>query len=88
MTDLQQQLDAAEAEVAGWRRAVRWRDTGREWELRVGVRGTITTIGVVKQRPDGWMAITDAVDPQFGLPDRNAACAKVCELLGIPVVLP
>jgi hypothetical protein len=34
------------------------------------------------------MAITDAVDPQFGLPDRNAACAKVCELLGIPVVLP
>ena len=78
---------AAEAEVAGWRRAVRWR-RATDWELRVGVRGTITTIGVVKQRPDGWMAMTDAVDPEFGLADRNTACAKVCELLGIPVVLP
>jgi hypothetical protein len=79
--------EVAEAEVKLWRGAVRWRRT-TDWELRVGVRGTITTIGVVKLRPDGWMAMTDAVDPEFGLPDRNTACAKVCELLGLPVVLP
>lgn len=75
------------AEVAGWRRAVRWR-RATDWELRVGVRGTIQTIGVVKLRPDGWMAMTDAVDPEFGLPDRDTACRKVCELLGLPEVLP
>lgn len=75
------------AEIAGWRQAVRWR-RATDWELRVGVRGTIQTIGVVKLRPDGWMAMTDAVDPEFGLSDRNAACTKVCELLGLPEVLP
>jgi hypothetical protein len=79
--------EVAEAEVDQWRKAIRWRKAN-DWELRVGVRGTITTVGVVKLRPDGWMAMTDAVDPEFGLPDRNTACAKVCELLGLPVVLP
>ena len=85
--------EALRAEVAGWRRAVRWRKANR-WELRLWTKTGPIELGTVREgmpsigEPDGWVAEADDLVPVTGLPDRNAACAKVCELLGIPVVLP
>jgi hypothetical protein len=81
---------AAEAEVAGWRRAVRWHaiKDGR-WELRLcGIGPYSFELAVVWQYGDGWIMNVPGFYKQGRQPDLTAACAKVCELLGIPVVLP
>jgi hypothetical protein len=81
---------AAEAEVAGWRRAVRWVDVGDGvWGLRFAPANGAQyhEFGLASEFADGWViflgnGFTDTAT------DRDTACAKVCELLGIPVVLP
>lgn len=81
---------AAEAEIAGWRRAVRWYTIG-DWraELRVnGIGAYSHELGAVSQYPGGWTVEVHGAYKTGIQPDRNAACAKVCEVLGIPVVLP
>ena len=90
------ELVALRAEVAAWRRAVRWRNTGSELELRVGLCSRPVEVGNVRLRLNGWTqcgnpgwrANAMGSNPVEALPDSNTACAKVCELLGIPVVLP
>ena len=85
--------EGLQAEVAAWRRAVRWRKANR-WELRLWTKTGPIELGTVREgmpsigEPDGWVAEADDLVPVTGLPDRNAACTRVCELLGIPVVLP
>lgn len=82
--------EVAEAEVAGWRRAVRWH-TVLDWRLELRVDGAGVDrhkLGAVSQYTGGWTVEVDGVYKPGVQPDRNAACAKVCELLGIPVVLP
>jgi hypothetical protein len=85
--------EVAEAEVAAWRKAIRWR-MANDWELRLWLKTGPIELGYVREgkewlgEPDGWMAETDEGVPVSGLPDRDTACAKVCELLGLPVVLP
>jgi len=78
----------AEAEVAGWRRAGRWVEWASidSWSMQVGpiIIGTARPSTV----RDGWTAEVQGQATYHGLPDRNTACAKVCELLGIPTVLP
>ena len=79
------ELVALRAEVAGWRRAVRWCKWGGgefSYSLRVGD----TAVAAVSLT-HSWAALVRGVSYP-GYSDRNAACAKVCELLGIPVVLP
>jgi hypothetical protein len=80
--------EVAEAEVKLWRGAVRWWRMGGDWELRVGVRGSPVGIGWVGERRNGWSVGAVNFASTGGLPDRDTACAKVCELLGLPVVLP
>lgn len=75
---------AAEAEIAYWRRAVRWETVHTENHYHLKVGGV--TVGVVLF-VDRWSAMTMGVH-YLELPDRDAACTRVCELLGIPVVLP
>lgn len=75
---------AAEAEVAGWRQAVRWETVNTENHYHLKVGGVIVGVVVFVDR---WSAMTMGTR-HLELPDRNAACAEVCELLGIPVVLP
>jgi len=89
----------AEAEVAGWRRAVRW------VEVRTTVNGAIVSSDRFELRMQGigdynhafaavwnycgnWVIDSPLPSRCDPLPDRNTACAKVCELLGIPTVLP
>jgi hypothetical protein len=85
--------EVAEAEVAAWRKAIRWRNANY-WELRLWLKTGPIELGYVREgkewlgEPNGWMAETDEGVPVSGLPDRDTACAKVCELLGLPVVLP
>lgn len=89
-SEIAQRLEAAEAEVASWRRAVRWYTVGNSRaELRVKNINTYThELGAVSQYTGGWtVEVHGAYKPGIQT-DRNAACAKVCELLGIPVVLP
>lgn len=94
------ELIALRAEVAAWRRAVRWHPSkskssydAESLELYIAVDDSVCSdwrwLGnACKSSVDGmWIASADRT--QFrNLPDRNTACAKVCELLGIPVVLP
>lgn len=84
------ELVALRAEVAGWRRAVRWHTIGNDRvELRVrGVGAYSHELGAVSQYTGGWTVEMHGVYKPGIQPDRNAACAKVCKLLGIPVVLP
>ncbi len=93
---LQMRLDAAEAEVAAWRRAVRWRETSYSvngatpktlWGLCLHATDPVVSLGVVAHGSNGWWATANGAD-EFGLADRNTACVKACELLGIPTVLP
>ena len=84
------ELVALRAEVAGWRRAVRWYTIG-DWraELRVkGIGAYSHELGAVSQYPGGWTVEVHGAYKTGIQTDRNAACAKVCKLLGIPVVLP
>jgi len=81
----------AEAEVAGWRRAVRWERQGNDsYTLRLAPAESKPRydLGGVTEYRDGWMAWRGGGRMQGPSPDRNTACAKVCELLGIPTVLP
>ena len=82
------ELVALRAEVAGWRRAVRWDGGGYSYALRVrGPEQIGIELAVVWNYGKGWhwqCAGVTFVDAE----SRNAACAKVCKLLGIPVVLP
>jgi hypothetical protein len=82
------ELVTLRAEVAAWRGAVRWWRMGGDWELRVGVRGSPVGIGWVGERRNGWSVGAVNFASTGGLPDRDTACRKVCELLGLPVVLP
>lgn len=75
---------AAEAEVAGWRRAVRWETVNTENHYHLKVGGVI--VGVVLF-VDRWSAMSMGTH-YLELGSRDAACAKLCEVLGIPVVLP
>jgi hypothetical protein len=78
---------AAEAEVAGWRRAVRWETHGPAYRLVLGNDdGGAMILAEAWRHPDGWWGSRTTMSGPFA--DRNTACAKVCELLGIPVVLP
>jgi hypothetical protein len=87
------ELVALRAEVAAWRKAIRWRNANY-WELRLWLKTGPIELGYVREgkdwlgEPAGWMAETDEGVPVSGLPDRDTACRKVCELLGLPVVLP
>jgi hypothetical protein len=87
------ELVALRAEVAAWRKAIRWRNANY-WELRLWLKTGPIELGYVREgkewlgEPAGWMAETDEGVPVSGLPDRDTACVKVCELLGLPVVLP
>lgn len=90
------ELVALRAEVAAWRRAVRWRETSYSvngatpktlWGLCLHATDPVVSLGVVAHGSNGWWATANGAD-EFGLADRNTACAKVCELLGIPTVLP
>ena len=93
VAQLRSQLQAAQAEVDQWRRAVMWRKAN-DWELRIWLKTGPIELGYVREgkdwlgEPAGWMAETDEGVPVSGFPDRDAACRKVCELLGLPVVLP
>jgi len=86
---------AAEAEIAGWRRAVRWErvpdymvaSVDEAWELRLCNGHPSKLLGHAILTDRGWRG-SNQHQSVSKLPDRNAACAKVCELLGIPVVLP
>ena len=86
------ELVALRAEVAAWRRAVRWEKTsGMIYVLRFDspeVAGRQYNLAAVTKYPDGWIGWVDGRFRRGPLPDRDAVCAKVCELLGIPVVLP
>ena len=82
--DMQAQLDAAKAEIAGWRRAVRWETVNTENHYHLKVGGVI--VGVVLF-VDRWSAMSMGTH-YLELGSRDAACAKLCEVLGIPVVLP
>ena len=88
--------DGLRAEVAAWRRAVRWRETSYSvngatpktlWGLCLHATDPVVSLGVVAHGSNGWWATANGAD-EFGLPDRHTACVKACELLGIPVVLP
>ena len=80
------ELAALRAEVAAWRRAVRWEGANHVYTLYVtGVGERSAPLGKVWCRGDGWI-IFDQDRTLY--PDRNTACTKVCELLGLPVVLP
>ena len=96
--DLQVRLDAANAradklaaEVEQWRRAVRWRKTSDMiYVLRFDSPqvGRQYDLAAVSKYPDGWIGWVDGRFQRGPLPDRDIVCAKVCELLGLPVVLP
>jgi hypothetical protein len=83
------ELVALRAEVAAWRGAVRWRESSyRQWKLCVSGQ----CVAIV-YKTSLWRA--KVADPRsldlvaaVMATDRNTACAKVCELLGLPVVLP
>jgi len=89
ITQLRLQLAAADqvaaelrAEVDRWRGAVRWVESASfGWALVIGER---VVGGVFGDDIVGWRAEISGERQ----PDRNTACAKVCELLGLPVVLP
>ena len=92
---LQMRLDAAEAEVAAWRRAVRWEQVtdhlgvsvDEVWQLRLCNGHPSKLLGYAILTDRGWRA-SNQHQSVCKLPDRNTACAKVCELRGIPAVLP
>jgi len=75
---------AAEAEIARWRRAVWWETVNTENHYHLKVGGVI--VGVVLF-VDRWSAMTMGTH-YLELGSRDAACARLCELLGLPVVLP
>jgi hypothetical protein len=87
------------AEVAAWRRAVRWQEVKRghgvngiivrteAWELLLADAVPTKMLGYVLLCDIGWRG-SNGHQGASRLPDRNTACAKVCELLRIPVVLP
>jgi hypothetical protein len=78
------------AEVAAWRGAVRWHTIGDiRAELRLrGVGAYSHEFGAVVQYTSGWTVEIPGIRKVGMQPDRDTACAKVCELLGLPVVLP
>lgn len=85
----------AEAEVAAWRRAVRWEQVtdhlgvsvDEVWQLRLCNGHPSKLLGYAILTDRGWRA-SNQHQSVCKLPDRNTACTKVCELLGLPVVLP
>lgn len=79
-----EELVALRAEVAVWRRAVRWETVNTENHYHLQVGGVI--VGVVLF-VDRWSAMTMGTH-YLELGSRDAACAKLCEVLGLPVVLP
>ena len=89
------ELVALRAEVAGWRRAVRWEQVtdhlgvsvDEVWQLRLCNGRPSKLLGYAILTDRGWRA-SNQHQSVCKLPDRNTACAKACELLGIPVVLP
>jgi len=99
ITQLRLQLAAADqvaaelrAEVNQWREAVRWvHDDDHGSTLKVGANPKrAIAVGGTTQYSDGTWSAWPLAASELGevFSDRNTACAKVCELLGIPVVLP
>jgi len=86
------ELVALRAEVAAWRRAVRWvHDDDHGSTLKVGANPKrAIAVGGTTQYSDGTWSAWPLAASELGevFSDRNTACAKVCELLGMPVVLP
>jgi hypothetical protein len=82
--------EVAEAEVAAWRGAVRWHTIGDiRLELRLrGVGSYSHEFGAVDRYTSGWIVEIPGIYKVGMQPDRDTACRKVCELLGLPVVLP
>lgn len=82
-----EELVVLRAEVAGWRRAVRWEESGQVYRLVLPTNeGCVRILGEVWQHPDAWW--NTGVSKRGPYADRNTACVRMCELLGIPVVLP
>jgi uncharacterized Zn finger protein (UPF0148 family) len=83
-----ERADKLAAEVEQWRRAVRWFGAGDCYALRVhGPKGNGMELAAVWPYRNGWHRQCAGVN-FIDSTDRNTACTKVCELLGIPVVLP
>lgn len=80
----------AEAEIAQWRKAVVWHNTHEDvHELRVLIPDKYSiALGSVWSHIKGWEAAPERQHRYATLPDRDAACKKVCEMLALPEILP
>jgi len=80
---------ALRAEVAAWRGAVRWVGGENVYSLRIGApSGDVHELASMWLDRDGWRAVSYGKLVAGPILDRDAVFCKVCELLGLPVVLP
>ena len=83
--------DRLQAEVDQWRKAVRWRNVGNNGYallIRAGAGGSTKELAAVFRYGGGWTIEVRGVSRYGLLPERDKACAAVCEVLALPEVLP